>query len=452
MENFQPSGRVDSDCKPEQVDFIPEDFPPGAASALVLLGGSAVVGALTGLVGIGFLFLLKAGNGLRGKLTVTLEGWPPVLGWLALSCLVAAAAAVAARAVEKFAPNARGSGVPDVENVLRGNSQPRHAGVLPVKFLGGWLALSAGLLLGREGPLVQIGAVIGEKIGRFFPRLRGAWRSLMAAGAGAGLATAFNAPVGGTIFILEEVFRKITPLTFILAATAASVSVFLQRAVFHMPQDYAVPVIPNVPVESVWIFFLFGLVLGILGVLYNRLLLGFLALSAKLRQIPAPAKAAAIGFVVGTAGWFAPGWIGGGDDITQTILTNRPELPLLLGIALLRFFLGPLSYSAGTPGGLFAPVVAMGALVGAASGMIHHAWMPGLVPSPLAFAVAGMAGFFTATVRAPLTGIVICLEMTGCYPLFFPMLTTCLGAYLVPTLLKSVPIYDALGARASKVP
>ena len=86
-------------------------------------------------------------------------------------------------------------------------------------------------------------------------------------------------------------------------------------------------------------------------------------------------------------------------------------------------------------------------LIVAASGALNHAVLPALVPSPLAFAVAGMAAFFTATIRAPLTGIVICLEMTGCYSLFFPMLATCLGAYLIPTLLKDPPIYDALSAR-----
>jgi CIC family chloride channel protein len=92
----------------------------------------------------------------------------------------------------------------------------------------------------------------------------------------------------------------------------------------------------------------------------------------------------------------------------------------------------------------------MGALVGAAAGTLGHACLPEFVPSPLAFTVAGMAAFFTATVRAPLTGIVICLEMTGCFPLFFPMLTTCLGAYLVPTLLKNLPIYDSLASAAAK--
>ena len=428
-------------------DFIPEDFPSALRPAFILLLGAVVVGILTGLVGIAFLLLLRKGEALREILTGSLRTWPPFFGWLALSLLVAGAVAAAAWMVEKFAPAAKGSGVPSVEKILRGNGQPRHAWVLPVKFLGGWLALSAGLVLGREGPMVQMGAVIGEKVGRQFPGLRGAWKSLMAAGAGAGLAAAFNAPVGGTIFILEEVFRKVTPQTFILTATAASVSVYLQRAVFHMPQDYAVPVIPEAPPQAAWLFFVFGTAVGILGVAYNRLLLGLLAFSERQNKIPVPLRAAVIGFLVGSVAWFAPKWVGGGDDITQSILASRSEVWLFLGIAILRFFLGPLSYSTGTPGGLFAPIIALGAIVGAASGALNHAVLPALVPSPLAFAVAGMAAFFTATIRAPLTGIVICLEMTGCYSLFFPMLATCLGAYLIPTLLKDPPIYDALSAR-----
>lgn len=158
-------------------------------------------------------------------------------------------------------------------------------------------------------------------------------------------------------------------------------------------------------------------------------------------------RGALIGFLVGTIAWFLPHWVGGGDDITQSILASKSHVWLLLGIASLRFFVGPLSYAAGTPGGLFAPIIALGAIVGSASGALSHSLLPALVPSPLAFAVAGMAAFFTATIRAPLTGIVICLEMTGCYSLFFPMLATCLGSYLIPTLLKDTPIYDALAER-----
>ncbi|MEI6322667.1 MAG: H(+)/Cl(-) exchange transporter ClcA [bacterium] len=431
----------------KEVDFIPEDFPSAPGEALILLFGAVLVGIVTGLLGIAFLLLLRQGDALREVLTNSLHAWPPFMGWLALSLTVALATCLASWMVERFAPTAQGSGIPYVEKILRGNEQPRHAWVIPVKFVGGWLALSAGLILGREGPMVQMGAVVGEKLGHAFPGLKGSWKSLMAAGAGAGLASAFNAPVGGTIFILEEVFRKITPLTFILTATAASVSVWLQRAIFHMPQDYAVPDIPQAPAAAVWLFFLFGTLIGLLGVFYNRLMLALTAFAGNLKNIPVTMRGAVIGFLVGSITWFVPQWVGGGDDITQSILASKSHVWLLLGIASLRFFVGPISYSAGTPGGLFAPIIALGAIVGSASGALSHSLLPELVPSQLAFAVAGMAAFFTATIRAPLTGIVICLEMTGCYSLFFPMLATCLGAYLIPTLLKDTPIYDAFAKR-----
>ena len=213
-----------------------------------------------------------------------------------------------------------------------------------------------------------------------------------------------------------------------------------------MKQDYAVATMQEIPTNAIWLFLVFGAAVGVLGAGYNRLLLRLVAFAERLRAFPVPARAAAIGFVIGSIAWFQPGWVGGGDDIAQNVLNGRFQIGLFLGITAIRFVIGPLSYAAGTPGGLFAPIIALGALLGVAAGCAQQIVLPGLVPSPVAFAVAGMAAFFTATIRAPITGIVICLEMTGCYSLFFPLLATCLGAYLVPTLMKNVPIYDALAA------
>ena len=424
----------------DEVTFAPEDFPPKSVFILVL--GAAVVGATTGLVGVAFLFALKKGVSLHQSLVATMADAPPMLGWLAIALIGTLAAAVAAWLVERFAPTARGSGVPYVERILRGTEEPCHRGVMPVKFFGGIIALSSGLILGREGPMVQMGAVIGEKIGRSFPGVPNAWRALMTAGAGAGLSTAFNAPVGGTLFILEEVQRRVTPLSFVLAATATVSATFVQRALFHASRVFDVPHAPEVPAASIGFFLVFGLLIGVIGVAYNRLLLGLVALTGQWKRVPVPIRAGAIGALVATVGWLQPSAIGGGDEMTQSIL--RGSGTFLLGLALVRFFLGPLSYVAGTPGGLFAPIIALGALLGLGFGEFQIAISPGAPLPGLAFAIAGMAALFTATIRAPITGIVICLEMTGTYSLFYPMLAACLGAYLVPTLAKCPPIYDSL--------
>lgn len=424
-----------------RLEFEPDEFPARVGDALMLIAATAVVGVLTGLLAVAFLTGLHAGTAWRlGKMAEWREA-APILGIFLTVGGVAASAALGAWAVRRFAPKAAGSGVPYVEHILRGGGEPDHRHVLPVKFFGGLLALSSGLVLGREGPLVQMGAVIGERLGRRLKNIRGAWKALMTCGAGAGLASAFNAPVGGTIFILEEVQRRVTPLSFLLAATAATTGVFVQRAVFHLAPEYRTVAATTASAEAVPVFLAFGCLVGLLGVLYNRLLLAFLSWSRQLASIPIELRAAAIGATIGLIGWFEPDLTGGGDELIAAVFSGGVTAFLLIGAV--RFFLGPLSYTAGTPGGLFAPIITIGALCGAAFGHWQHdAWPVGAEPA--AFAVAGMAAFFTATVRAPLTGIVICLEMTGAYGVFFPLLATCLGAYLVPTLLRNEPIYDAL--------
>lgn len=421
-----------------------EEFPDRLRDSMVLVAGAVLVGAATGFLGVAFLKLLEFGNAWRVDLTAILKTWPTGSGLLIVVIGTGLCTTLAAWLVTRFAPNAAGSGIPYVEKILRGPENPNSAWVLPVKFFGGFLALSSGLVLGREGPLVQMGAVIGEKIGRLFKNLEGAWKPLIAAGAGAGVATAFNAPVGGTLFILEEVLRKVTPIGFVLAAAAAVSSAIVQRGIFGMGFDFRVANVAAGPVVNLPIYLLFGAVIGVLGVFYNRLLVGLAARGSWLQKIPTPLRALAIGGIVGLVAWFFPNDAGGGDPLTQKVLQGYGSIGLLLTLSLARFFLGPLSYGAGTPGGLFAPVVALGALLGAASGLGLHSIAPDFFPSPLAFAVAGMAAFFTASIRAPLTGIVICLEMTGCYELFLPMLAACVGSYLVPTLFRSEPIYDAL--------
>jgi CIC family chloride channel protein len=428
---------------------VPDEPPPHGHAWSVLFLAALVTGLLVGAIGCGFLLVLRWGDGLRAAFIEQARTWNPWLGWLAVCAVVAAATALAAWLVERVSPAAAGSGIPRVESVLRGEQAPSDTWIIPVKILGGWLALSAGLALGREGPTVQIGAVLGERVGRRIKGLKDGWMFLMSAGAGAGLATAFNAPVGGTLFILEEVLRRMSPLGFVLTATACTSAVWVQRAIFELPRDYAMGILQEPPINGIWLYLALGLGIGVLGVAYNRLLLALLRWLGRQRLLPFLPRAALIGVAVGTVAWFAPDWVGGGDDITQSVLHGGSLAGTLIALVTVRFLLGPLSYAAGTPGGLFAPIMALGALLGVGIGTGFQHLAPELVPQPLAFALAGMATFFTATVRAPLTGIVICLEMAGNYVMFFPMLVACLAAYLVAEILQDVPIYDALARLAA---
>jgi CIC family chloride channel protein len=147
--------------------------------------------------------------------------------------------------------------------------------------------------------------------------------------------------------------------------------------------------------------------------------------------------------------WFAPGLVGGGDAITQRIL-NRTEADLMFGLAfVLRFSLGAVSYAARTPGGLFAPMLVLGSQSGLVFGTVLYHWFPSAGTDPTEYAVVGMAALFTAVVRAPLTGIILAIELTGSFTLLLPMLGACFAAMLVPTVLHNPPIYESLRWDAS---
>ena len=356
-----------------------------------------------------------------------------------------ASTATAASLVHRISPQASGSGIPHVEAVLNGDQPPASFTLLPVKFLGGVLAIGAGLALGREGPTVQMGASISHLLGKLCRRPFAQRRVLMAAGAGAGLATAFNAPIAGAVFVLEELVRRFET-HIAIAALGASAGAIAVAVIFlgHGP-DFLVPPLPYPGFDTVIIHIFLGAIAGVMGVAYNRLILGSLTAADRLRRIPAEVKAGLIGALVGVLAWFGPGLVGGGDAITQSTLTGPHIFSGVLVVFLIRFGLGPLSYAAGTPGGLFAPMLVLGAQIGLLFGILAGHVLPAGAVNPTALAVVGMAAFFTAVVRAPVTGIILVIEMTASFSLFLPMLAACFTAMLIPTLLNDPPIYDSLG-------
>jgi len=195
------------------------------------------------------------------------------------------------------------------------------------------------------------------------------------------------------------------------------------------------------------LFLVLGVVAGFLGVLYNRALLGTLALANRLDRWPVEVRAGLIGAAVGVLAWFLPHLVGGGQEVAQRTLAGGGTLASLPLVILLRLDLACLSYVGRTPGGLFATVLDLGARLGLPFGLLCRLTFPGLGVRPVAFAVVGMAAFFTGVVRAPVTGIVLVIEMTASFPMLLPMLAACFTAMLVPTLLGDPPIYDSLRER-----
>jgi CIC family chloride channel protein len=316
-----------------------------------------------------------------------------------------------------------------------------------VKFFGGLLAIGSGLALGREGPSVQMGASFANLLGEAFRRNRNDCKALLAAGAGAGLATAFNAPIGGAVFVLEELTRRFDTRITIATLGASAGAIAVARVLLGDTPDFHVEQMPYPSFGTLPIYLALGIIAGCLGVAYNRAILGLLAVVERLRGWPVEARAAVVGGMVGLLAWLVPGLVGGGDAITQRTLSGAETIASVSAIFLVRFALGPLSYAAGTPGGLFAPILVLGSQSGFLFGHFSYPWFPAITPSSTALAVVGMAAFFTAVVRAPLTGIILVIEMTASFTLLLPMLGACFAAMLVPILFRDAPIYDSLRER-----
>lgn len=416
----------------------------GSLVVLALL--SLLVGAVSGLVGAIFRLALEQADRFRDAVLAWAHG-QELAGLLLFIGVSAAATGLAAWLVRRHSPQAAGSGIPHVEAVLNGELPPASFRLIPVKFFGGLLAIGTGLALGREGPSVQMGASLAHLLGVVFRRNWPDSRVLLAAGAGAGLATAFNAPIAGAVFVLEELVRRFDTRITITTLGASAGAIAVARVLLGDAPDFHVEPLPYPGLGTVPIYLALGVVAGFLGIAYNYTLLGTLAAAERLGRWPVELRAALIGAAVGLLAWFAPDLVGGGDAITQRTLVGTEALVMLAFVFLLRFGLGAVSYAAGTPGGLFAPMLVLGSQSGLFFGTLCNDWFPSMAPQPTAFAVVGMAAFFTAVVRAPVTGIVLVTEMTDSVILLLPMLGACFAAMLVPTLLGNAPIYDTLRQR-----
>jgi chloride channel protein, CIC family len=414
---------------------------PRSLLALALL--ALIVGAAAGLIGAAFRLALEHADDWRNALILWAHG-RQLAGFALVTLSSAASVAVAAWLVCRFSPAASGSGIPYVEAVLRQKLPQVRFLLIPIKFVGGLLAIGAGLALGREGPSVQMGASLGDLVGTGFRRSAADRRVLMAAGAGAGLATAFNAPIAGAIFVLEELVQQFELRIAIVALGASATAIGVARMFLADAPDFHVADLAYAEAETRPLYLVLGAIAGLVAILYNRAILRTIAAADRLEQWPVPLRAALIGAAVGMLAWIMPGLVGGGDAITQRTLTGADALTMVPLIFLLRFGLGAVSYAARTPGGLFAPILVLGAQVGLMCGVVCRFVFPDAHIQPEGFAVVGMAAFFTGVVRAPLTGIVLVVEMTASVHMLLPMLGACFTAMLVPSLLRDAPIYEAL--------
>ncbi len=353
--------------------------------------------------------------------------------------------------VQQFAPEAAGSGIPHLRAVLNRWRGMVPSRLLPVKFAGGMLAIGGGMALGREGPTVQMGGAVGQVVAERTGATRAETRALISAGGGAGLAAAFNAPLAGMIFVLEEIQRDFRPAVFTSAFVACIVGDVMTRFLVGPFPTFRVASVPVPDLTTLPCFIILGIVAGLLGVAFNRALLASLDFFEKLKHWPYGATGALVGAVLGAIGFWQPDLLGGGHDLAQSALTGKGTISLVLLMFVIRFVLTMGSYGTGAAGGIFAPLLVLGAQIGLVVALVLKVLMkdrfPGLIWEP-DFAIVGMAAYFTAIVRAPLTGIVLIAEMTGGYALLLPLFAACCTSYAVAEACRETPIYEALLERS----
>ena len=364
-------------------------------------------------------------------------GW--VLGYIA--CFLVAA--VLLSKLVHHEPMCTGSGIPQIKGILLGKMYMRWYSVLVAKILGGVLAIGAGMSLGREGPSVQIGASAGQGVSRSLGRTRFEERFLMTAGSGAGLAAAFNAPLAGVIFGMEELQKSFSPLLLMASITAAVTATTVTQVFFGMSPVFHVGSLPVLPIEQYGILIGFGVVMGLVGRLFNPALLYALGWyeKAKLTGVAKPllplSLAAILGFVL-------PEILGGGHLLVDMLVEQNFALGFLLLLVVGKFLFTMVCFGSGVPGGIFLPMLVLGAGSGAVFSKLLV--MGNLLPELYAgdIIVFGMAAYFAAVVKSPVTGSVLIMEMTGSFTHMLPLICVSMVAYLVADLTGGKPVYDEL--------
>lgn len=439
-----------------------ESTAPGILQkAFVFCLQGVYLGLVIGFV-VGLFRLLELAAGR--ELNLLLAQWKQY-PWIIAVCFAAMVpvAWVLGRLVH-LAPDISGSGIPQVELTLHEGYPLQWNRILWTKFVGAWLAIGAGLSLGREGPCIQMGAAVGAGLNALWGHQVRQQNPLIIAGAAAGLGAAFGAPLAGCIFVYEEMRCRVRWGSVLVMLVAVAIAQLCIAQGFGLGRILPFEDLQAPPVSMYGLLTLFALVLGLGGIAYTRCLLALKDADALKNFLPPnfhilPALLLAAGLM-----FTFPHLLGGGDALILTLGSLGTGSSLQLGfgnavnslalalglVFLLKFAFSLYSYIGGVPGGLLMPMLCAGALLGASCGqwLAEMQWIsPQMARS---FILLGMVGYFAAIVRAPLTGIFLTLEMTGAWDFLPACLLVGYTAALVATASNTAPVYDSLKMRVKQ--
>ena len=347
--------------------------------------------------------------------------------------------------VMKVFPAIRGSGVNQTKSALYISN-----GYIPLrtaigKFICSALAIGSGHSLGPEDPSLQIGATLASALGRRLRLSREKTRLIAPVGAAAGLAAAFNAPISAVLFVIEEVIGRWSAGILGSIVLSAVSSVVVARFFLGAEPMFRIPSVSLISTEELLAYALLGVAGGIASLVFAKLIGWF---RARLKAMPRWTQyfqPAIAGAIIGTIGYFGfPQIMGAGYDYMDQAMHNQFTWQVLLILAGLKIAATTFSFTSGAPGGMFAPTLFIGAMLGAATGGIERILLPNLTGSVGTYALVGMGVLFAAFLRAPLTSVFMVLEVSGNYSIIVPVILANTLAYLISRSLQPTPIFEVL--------
>lgn len=405
-----------------------------------------LVGLISGMLVVGFKVSI---NSLFWTIQKFLSAFPTWQKALIFPLITTLGGLISGFLVFKFAPETKGSGIPYVKMTMARMGNMTRIRSIVVKFFAGVAGIGTGLSLGREGPSVQLGAGAGALVGRLFKMSGTNQDKLIAAGAGSAIGATFNAPIAGTIFVLEELVQKFTPaLLFpVLVATVSAAS--LARHFLGSNPSFDLPKLQGgITLENIPVCIILGLVAGLLGVLFSKVIFFNNKLFDKMSKIPNYFKPAIAGLAVGLIGLVIPYVLGSGNFSVDLLLQHKFSLGLVLTIFIAKFFVTPFCFGSGAAGGIFLPMLMLGSFLGYIVSTVCNSF--GFHTDPIVIAILGMGAFLSAVARTPITAVVMVFEMTGGYSHILPIMLSAAIADLVAEKLNQKPIYASLIVQNSK--
>ena len=429
----------------KQSQQIQKEFKSTSRSILSQVSRGALVGLVVGAIVSSFRFFIEHFFHFVQGLYKDLGRSP--INWIIILSMYLFIILLASQLIKKN-QNVKGSGIPQVEAELKGLLQIDWWTTLWQKYILGILAIASGLMLGREGPSIQLGAMGGKGLSKKLALSPVEERALIASGSAAGLAAAFNAPIAGLLFVVEEVYHHfsrvfwVSTLAASLVANFVSLNVFGQTPVLNMPDH-----IPHIDLSSYWIFLAMGIFLGLSGYLYEIAVLNIGRVYEKLGNwlhVTAPYRSIFAFLLILPIGFYFPHLLGSGHHLVLDLAHIPLSVQTLFLYFAIRFSWSMISYGSGLPGGIFLPILALGSVLGALVatvllqfGLIHSNQLP-------LFVILGMSGYFSAISKAPLTAMILVTEMVGDIRTLMPIGLVTLTAYITMDLVKGAPVYEAM--------